>query len=263
MASMGTKYNKGDKQGMTVSKSFAAPPQSIRIIDGHNYRAINDERVAMFALMYQDKKAVPPILVAVGEDETLELVDGEHRLRAALLAGVDKIQMVEFTGAPEERQFAAWRFNQGTKGTPVENAKAMERARASGYSMAAIAREMGVSEGTVANHLLLAASGDAVMEMVEKGTVAATTAINTARQVGPDKVLAALTKVDTATPPKPKAKPPAKLYDVAGLLAALQHIEVVGKVNLPNEDADRSLTLRCPAGEWRTIQQFIKQETGR
>lgn len=212
MASLGTKYEKGDRQGMTAAKTFSAPPQSIVIVDGHNYRAIDPERVAMFAQMFRDKKDVPPILVALGDNGELELVDGEHRVRAALEAGVAKVALTEFSGTKRERLFAAWRFNQGSKGTATENARAFMRMRNDGYSNADIARETGASEGTVANQLLLAMSGDAVMKMVEDGDVAATPVINLARSIGPDKVLAALKDAkktqEKAAPAKTKAAAP-------------------------------------------------------
>ena len=62
--SMGTKYDKGDRQGMTAAKTFSAPPGNIIIVAGHNYRKIDQERVNMFAQMYLDKKDVPPILAS-------------------------------------------------------------------------------------------------------------------------------------------------------------------------------------------------------
>lgn len=192
MASMGQKYDKGDKQGMTTAKVFSAPPENIKVIAGHNYRKIDRERVEMFKQMYLDKKSVPAVLVALGDNDELELVDGEHRVLAAREAGIPKIQMQEFTGSKKERLFAAWRFNQGSKGTPTENAVAFLRMSRDGYTNAEIARETGASEGTVANHLLLAMTGQDVLDMVDAGDVAATPVINLARSLGPDKVLAAL-----------------------------------------------------------------------
>lgn len=290
MASLGTKYEKGDRQGMTAAKTFSAPPQSIVIVDGHNYRAINPERVAMFAQMFRDKKDVPPILVALGDNGELELVDGEHRVRAALEAGVAKVALTEFSGTKRERLFAAWRFNQGSKGTATENARAFMRMRNDGYSNADIARETGASEGTVANQLLLAMSGAAVMKMVEDGDVAATPVINLARSIGPDKVLAALKDAkktqEKAAPAKTKAAAPTpekasgrklktrkervtakQLEKGAGadqrehtllkmIMAHLPNIELVEyehNKDFESAPADQSLTLRCPAGSWRDL----------
>lgn len=215
MAKLGTKYDKGDKQGMTAAKAFSAPPENIKIVTGHNYRKVDPERVEMFKQMYLDGKDVPPVLVALGDNDELELVDGEHRVRAAIMAGVKKIPMTEFSGSEKERLFAAWRFNQGSKGTAVENARAFLRMRENGYSNAEIARETGASEGTVANHLLLAMSGEEVMAMIEAGDVAATPVINMARSLGPDKVLAALKEakqVNAAAAPAAtgKSKKPAE-----------------------------------------------------
>lgn len=209
MASFGTKYTSGDKQGMTATKAFSAPPENIRVVPGHNYRKIDPERIEMFRQMYQDGKDVPPVLVALGDNDELELVDGEHRVRAAILAGVKKIPMMEFSGSKKERLFAAWRFNQGSKGTAVENAIAFLRMRNAGYSNAEIARETGASEGTVANYLLLAMAGEEVLAMVDAGDVAATPVINMARSLGPDKVLAAVKeakRVNAAAAPTGKSK---------------------------------------------------------
>lgn len=292
MAKLGTKYDKGDKQGMTAAKAFSAPPENIKIVTGHNYRKVDPERVEMFKQMYLDGKDVPPVLVALGDNDELELVDGEHRVRAAVLAGMKKIPMTEFSGSKKERLFAAWRFNQGSKGTAVENATAFLRMRNAGYSNAEIARETGASEGTVANHLLLAMSGEEVMAMVEAGDVAATPVINMARSLGPDKVLATLReakKESEAAADKPEsAAAPTKKADGAKfksrkervtekrlrrvqeevadesaerrarvylktLMAHLPEVMVVGDVDVNKAPASQSITLTCPAGSWREL----------
>lgn len=293
MATLGTKYEKGDKQGMTAAKAFSAPPQNIKIVVGHNYRKVDPERVEMFRQMYLAGKDVPPILVALGEDNELELVDGEHRVRAAILAEVKKVPMVEFSGTKAERLFAAWRYNQGSKGTAVETARAFLRMREGGYSNAEIARETGASEGTVANHLLLAMSGEGVLAMVEAGDVAATPVINMARSIGPDKVLAALKDAKAAQPaPKTTSKNTpepgkfktrkervtekrlkrvqAEVQDEAEerrarvylktLMAHLPNVELVNQgsnADVELAPADQSLTLRCPAGSWRELRGMV------
>ena len=290
--SMGTKYDKGDRQGMTAAKTFSAPPGNIIIVAGHNYRKIDQERVNMFAQMYLDKKDVPPILVALGDNDELELVDGEHRVRAALQAGIPKVAMMEFSGTKEERLAAAWRFNQGSKGTPTENAVAFLRMRNNGWSNARIAKETGASEGTVANHLLLAMCGQEVLDMVDAGDVAATPVVNLARSLGPDKVLATLReakKESEAAADKPEsAAAPTKKADGAKfksrkervtekrlrrvqekvadesaerrarvylktLMAHLPEVMVVGDVDVNKAPASQSITLTCPAGSWREL----------
>lgn len=272
--SMGTKYDKGDRQGMTAAKTFSAPPGNIIIVAGHNYRKIDQERVNMFAQMYLDKKDVPPILVALGDNDELELVDGEHRVRAALQAGIPKVAMIEFSGTKEERLAAAWRFNQGSKGTPTENAVAFLRMRNNGWSNARIAKETGASEGTVANHLLLAMCGQEVLDMVDAGDVAATPVVNLARSLGPDKVLATLREAKKADGAKFKSRKErvtekrlrrvqeevadesaerrARVY-LKTLMAHLPEVMVVGDVDVNKAPASQSITLTCPAGSWREL----------
>lgn len=301
MAKLATKYDRGDKQGMTATKMFSAPPQNIKIVEGHNYRRIDPERVAVFAQMYRDGKDVPPVLVALGDNEELELVDGEHRVLAAIEAGVKKIPMVEFSGSKKERLVVAWRFNQGSKGTAVETARAFLRMRNDGYTNADIAKETGASEGTVGNHLLLAMSGDEVMAMVDAGDVAATTVINMARSTGPDKVLAALKKAKKEVKPTQKTKggsgnKPKRLKDksvritskdvkkpekndgeraLAYLKRLMQYVNDMEIISQFADDVDTAkasalLEFTCPAGAWRdlidlkeSVTKFLTESEGK
>lgn len=280
--SIASQYDKKQTTGVKVAKRFQADPKTIRIIDGFNYRALSQEHVNMFAEAYVlgGSKMPPPIVVAVGDDGVLELVDGEHRLRAALQAGVDMVDLQEFKGERKERRAAAMRFNQGRKASSTERARAyLAQREENGWSNAEIARQCAVSEGEVANHILLAMCGDEVIARVDRGEVKATPIIQLARSIGPHAVLDKLretakdvgeerVKGKHLSPTKRRedkqqAKIVAEVEDADSerrassllkmMLPLLAEIETVSKLDNATPNS-ASLTLRCDAGTYRKVQ---------
>lgn len=177
---------------LKVAKSYNVDPKAIKIIPGFNVRTVDPVHVDNLAAAYTAGRAVPPVLVAIGEDGALELVDGEHRVRGAIQANMRRIQIFEFEGTQEERIAMAISSSQGRNLSPVERAVGYKRLRNAGWTDAEIAESVGRSEGDVANHILLAECGKEVMDMVTAGTIKATPTINLARAIGPEKVLTKL-----------------------------------------------------------------------
>lgn len=177
---------------LKVAKSYNVDPKAIKIIPGFNVRTVDPVHVDNLAAAYTAGRAVPPVLVAIGEDGSLELVDGEHRVRGAIQANMRRIQIFEFEGTQEERIAMAISSSQGRNLSPVERAVGYKRLRNAGWTDAEIAESVGRSEGDVANHILLAECGKEVMDMVTAGTIKATPTINLARAIGPEKVLTKL-----------------------------------------------------------------------
>ena len=164
---------------------YAVDPRTIRIIEGFNIRKLSQEHIDSIAKSYAAGQPVPPVLVAVAADGVLELVDGEHRVRAAIQADMQRIDIQVFYGSEEERVAVAVASSQGRNLTPDERALAYKRLHDKGWSDKEIAARVGRSEGDVANHLLLAQCGREVLDLVASGEVKATPLFSLAREIGP------------------------------------------------------------------------------
>lgn len=234
MSSLRKVYDTGVKrakeleaQGMThtppVQKAvgFQIDPRTIRIIEGFNVRKVSQEHIDSIARAYEQGLPVPPVLVAVTADGTIELVDGEHRVRAAIQADMRRIPVFEFHGSEEERVAVAVASSQGRNLTPDERAMAYKRLHDKGWTDKEIAEKVGRSEGDVANHLLLAQCGREVLEMVARGDIKATPLFSLAREIGPAAVLGRVKKAleqkqAQMADPTPAPDPDAKVAEKPG-----------------------------------------------
>lgn len=197
MAKLGRVYErnrKADKENniLSATKGFSASPDDIYVVPGFNVRKLDNDHVEALRKAYEEGQYLPPILVAVGENGRLELVDGHHRLQAAKLANVKRLQLSEFEGSPVERISMAVRSSQGRSLSATERARAYQRLRSHGWSDREIADSVGRSEGDVANHLLLADCGSEVLQMLDDNIVKPTPVIALARQHGAENVARAL-----------------------------------------------------------------------
>ena len=197
MAKLGRVYERNrkankDNNPLAAAKGFSASPDDIYVIPGFNVRSLDNDHVEAMRKAYEDGQYLPPILVAVGENGRLELVDGHHRLAAAKLANVKRLQLSEFEGSPVERISMAVRSSQGRSLSATERARAYQRLRSHGWSDKEIADSVGRSEGDVANHLLLADCGSEVLQMLDDKVVKPTPVIALARQHGAENVARAL-----------------------------------------------------------------------
>ncbi|EIJ7876294.1 TPA: ParB/RepB/Spo0J family partition protein [Escherichia coli] len=201
---------RGEKHTPAVQKvsRYAVDPRTIRIIEGFNIRKLSQEHIDSIAKSYAAGQPVPPVLVAVAADGVLELVDGEHRVRAAIQADMQRIDIQVFYGTEEERVAVAVSSSQGRNLTPDERALAYKRLSDKGWSNDEIAEKVGRSAGDVANHLLLAQCGPKVLEYVASGEIKATPLFSLAREIGPaavlDRVEQALARKRAAATPPPE-----------------------------------------------------------
>lgn len=197
MARLGRVYDrnrKADKENnpLSAAKGYSASPDDIYVVPGFNIRTLDQEHVDALAKAYMAGQYVPPILVAVGEGGRLELVDGHHRLQAAKIANVKRLQLSEFEGSEQERIAEAIRSSQGRSLSATERARAYQRLRANGWSDKEIADSVARSEGDVANHLLLADCGEEVLTMIDNNIVKPTPVQQLARSHGAENVARAL-----------------------------------------------------------------------
>lgn len=183
---------------LTSAKIFDADPKKIKIIAGFNVRKVDPAHVESLTKAYLNNKPVPPVLVAVAEDGSLELVDGEHRTLAAIAAKRKLIPVMSFEGTEQERVGIAISSSQGKNLSPDERAGGYLRLRNDGWTDKDIAEFTGRSEGDVANHLLLAQCGPQVLAKVADGTIKATPIFKLAREIGPENVWGKLEAVMNA-----------------------------------------------------------------
>ena len=158
---------------------YLLDPSKVVIRAGWNPRKSFDskEDAEFIQFVIDNGPRFPPIFIKrVGE--TIELVDGERRLKAvlgAVAAGcvIDGIPAVFVDkDANEIDQLSlALTANQGKPLTPMEEAEACRRLKAWGLDNTQIAVKIGKSPSHVTNRLVLINASPALAEAVESGTI--------------------------------------------------------------------------------------------
>lgn len=235
-----------DKKNEGVKKTdlYKIDPRQISEEDGFNIRDYETDEVkahieglteAMLAGTF-----IPPITVRTDGSGKIILIDGHCRWKAALKAierGAEGLMLtaVNFRGSDVERIELMLRSGEGLKFTPLEIAKGYLRLKRMNISTANIAKSVGKSLSHVEQYLTLATSNHDVQQMVEKGEVSATVAIQAVRKNGENagKTLKAAKEANGGEKVTDKAFKPTK----AKINAVLKAVEAVhGKL----KDADFS-----------------------
>ena len=176
---------------LPVSTVKRIDPRLITIEDGWNFRVDTPEFLQgiedLAASIASEGVLVP---VSVFEDgDKIVLDDGHRRLRAALRAielGTN-IETIPYLTVPKktnrtERLLGMVNRNTGTPNTPLELAEAFRRLIAYGLDQKQIALRTGRTEGGVSQIMAINALAPAVKNMVVKGDVAASTAVQATRK---------------------------------------------------------------------------------
>lgn len=199
---------------------------------------------------------IPPITVRTDGTGAIYLIDGHCRHKAALRAierGAEGLMLtaVNFRGSDVERIELMLRSGEGLKFTPLEIAKGYLRLKRMNISTADIAKSVGKSLSHVEQYLTLATSNHDVQQMVEKGEVSATVAIQAVRKNGENagKALKAAKEASGGEKVTDKAFKPTK----AKINAVLKAVEAVHtKLN----DADFSTIDGSDVVDFETWQEI-------
>jgi ParB family chromosome partitioning protein len=127
-----------------------------------------------------------PIRVAWREEQgRYTIIAGERRWRAARLAGMPSVACVIHDGLPTPAESLAMQIIENLQREdlrPIEQAKAFHRLmEINGWSARHLARELSLTQSSVARALALLDLPESVQELVEQGTLPAATACEVGR----------------------------------------------------------------------------------
>lgn len=156
---------------------FMVDPNCIQVVDGWNDRTDFSGEEELMATIKEN--GIPqPLLVKKTKQKTLELVDGERRLRAvkklikqgvtipSVPVLVERININEM-----DLYIKSLLLNNGRPRKPSEQANSYRRLRNWGLSRTEIAKKTGCSISTVRNRLELSNAIPSVQKAVDKGEI--------------------------------------------------------------------------------------------
>lgn len=204
--SVGQAYkNQGSDLDIKVNKTFMVPVEHLIIEDGFNVRDLDQDHISAMAQAYQDGKMMPALVIRTTQSG-FKVIDGHHRLSAAKIAGVQRLECKEFAGSEAEQIAFMISSSQGRNLKPIERAHAYRRLIGFGMTKDEIAKSVMRSRADVDNHLLLLEAGDDVIDAIKSGEVAATEVQREMRKSGSDAKDKIMTEVNKARKSGVKAK---------------------------------------------------------
>jgi ParB/RepB/Spo0J family partition protein len=201
---------------------FKVDPRQIVVRDGWNPRTVFEIEDLKNSIREHGVKT--PVRVRLN-DEVVELVDGERRLRAVmeLIAEGNPIESVlalmEKAGSDADLLVTALITNQGEQLSPIDEAHALQRFIAWGWDVKKIAVQIGKSQSHVYGRLKLLEGSQEIQEALHKGKVTVTEALETVREETQTPKKAAAKKEKTEAQiekAKQKAHREAVLFDLVG-----------------------------------------------
>lgn len=195
--SVGQAYkHQKDELGITLNKTFMVPVDHILIESGFNVRDLDQEHIDAMAQSYTEGRMMPAIVVRTTKDG-FKVIDGHHRLSAAKIAGVHRLECKEFAGTEAEQVAFMVSSSQGRNLKPIERSHAYRRMLGLGMTKDEISKAVSRSRADVDNHLLMLEAGDDVIQAIKLGEVAATEVQREMRKSGADaqdKIMVAVKK---------------------------------------------------------------------
>jgi len=163
--------------GARPAGALQVPIRMIRPNPDQPRRSFEPAALQELAESIREHGILQPLLVRE-RPEGYELVAGERRLRAAQLAGLEKVPVVVherlITGADERLQLSLIENLQRVDLNPVEEARAVRRLLDEfGLTQEAVAERLGKGRVSVANAVRLLALPEAALSAVEGGLISA------------------------------------------------------------------------------------------
>lgn len=172
--SVGQAYKtQGADLDIKVNKTFMVPVEHLLIESGFNVRDLDQEHINAMVQSYSEGKMMPALVIRTTK-YGFKVIDGHHRLSAAKIAGVQRLECKEFTGTEAEQVAFMVSSSQGRNLKPIERAHAYRRLINLGMTKDEIAKSVSRSRADVDNHLLMLEAGDDVIQAIKDGEVAAT-----------------------------------------------------------------------------------------
>jgi ParB family chromosome partitioning protein len=133
-------------------------------------KELGEQEIAELSESIKEFGVLQPILVKQ-TGETYELIAGERRLRASILAGLQSIPAIVVNAEPLHQQIIALVENIQRKNlSSVEEAASLQDILSkTGWSQSELSRRMGRSQASIANKLRLLRLAPAVQELVLTG----------------------------------------------------------------------------------------------
>ncbi|MGL5293287.1 MAG: ParB/RepB/Spo0J family partition protein [Aeromonas sp.] len=159
-------------------------------------RDLDQDHIDAMAQSYSEGKMMPALVIRTTKDG-FKVIDGHHRLSAAKIAGVQRLECKEFTGTEAEQVAFMVSSSQGRNLKPIERAHAYRRLINLGMTKDEIAKSVSRSRADVDNHLLMLEAGDEVIQAIKDGEVAATEVQREMRKSGygaQEKIMGAVKK---------------------------------------------------------------------
>ena len=180
-------------EGVRKGDLYSVEPELLLEEPGFNLRDYTKpdvvEQINQLEKMFIDGQYLPPLLVRVGEEGRIYIVDGHLRRLAMLQAKknghtVGSAKCIAFNGNDAERIQVMLRSADGLKFKPLEVAQGYLRLSRLGYSNTEIAKAAGRTPNRVEQLLTLATANRDVQILVANEQVAADAAIEAVRRHG-------------------------------------------------------------------------------
>ncbi len=156
----------GAKEGFTFCAIRDIAPNS-----SQPRKSFNSASLKELAESIKEKGVIEPLLVRE-RSGGFELVAGERRLRAAKMAGLEKVPVVIISATDRESlEYAIIENIQREDLNPLEEAEAFKALTGFGLSQEEVAKKVGKERATVANYLRLLKLPPEVKDELARGTI--------------------------------------------------------------------------------------------
>lgn len=164
-------------------ESKKVDPRNILVMDGFNVREDFGDLEALMESIVENGLKVPLIAKKVSGEDKWELVDGERRLRAVMMAierghDIKYVRVDPFQGSNEQRLLAMAITGMDQKQfSKLEQSEIVRRLVVAEYSIEEIAKKLGKSLPTIYELHTLSQAPKSVKNEINEGTISARTVV--------------------------------------------------------------------------------------
>jgi ParB family chromosome partitioning protein len=151
------KLKKDHYKGVNMNKAIEISIEQIRPNRNQPRLNFDDESIFELAQSIRENGLIQPIVVRNNSDDTYEIVAGERRYRACMLAGITMIPSIVMSASDtQSAQLALIENIQREDLTAIEEAKAFQAIISDNdYTQEEFAKKVGKSQSTIANKIRL------------------------------------------------------------------------------------------------------------